>query len=132
MPRPRAPGAEPAGGGIRIVGARVHNLKDVSLELPESKITVFVGVSGSGKSSIVFDTIAVESQRQLNASYSWFIRNQLPNYERPQADAIEGLTTAIIVDQQPIGGNSRSTVGTTADVAPILRALYARHAEPTT
>ncbi|WP_433201986.1 ATP-binding cassette domain-containing protein [Dactylosporangium sp. CS-047395] len=117
---------------IRIAGARVHNLKDVTLTLPESKITVFVGVSGSGKSSIVFDTVAVESQRQLNASYSWFIRNQLPKYERPQADAIEGLTTAVIVDQQPIGGNSRSTVGTITDVAPVLRALFARHAEPTT
>jgi excinuclease UvrABC ATPase subunit len=117
---------------IRIVGARVHNLKDVSLTIPKNKITVFTGVSGSGKSSIVFDTIGVESQRQLNATFSWFIRNQLPKYERPHADAIENLTTPVIVDQKPIGGTTRSTVGTIVDIAPLIRALFARFATPTT
>jgi excinuclease UvrABC ATPase subunit len=83
---------------IRVVGAREHNLKEVSLCLPKNWITVFVGVSGSGKSSLVFDTIAVEAQRQLNATFPWFIQNQLPKYERPHVDAIEHLTTPVIVD----------------------------------
>ncbi|MEU9826067.1 excinuclease ABC subunit UvrA [Micromonospora chersina] len=117
---------------MRIVNARVHNLKDVSLEIPRQQITVFTGVSGSGKSSIVFDTVAVEAQRQLNGTFSWFIRNQLPKYERPQADAIENLTTPVIVDQQPVGGNARSTVGTMTDIYPMIRALFARCGQPTT
>ncbi|HCT81078.1 MAG TPA: daunorubicin resistance protein DrrC [Micromonosporaceae bacterium] len=119
------------GDSIRIVGARVHNLKDVSLSIPKNKITVFTGVSGSGKSSIVFDTIGVEAQRQLNGTFSWFIRNQLPKYERPNADAIENLTTPVIVDQKPVGGNARSTVGTITDIGPVIRALFARHGKPT-
>jgi excinuclease UvrABC ATPase subunit len=112
--------------GIRIVGARVHNLKNVSLTIPRNKITVFTGVSGSGKSSIVFDTVAVEAQRQLAATFSWYIRNQLPKYERPQAESIENLTTPVIVDQKPVGGGARSTVGTMTDVQPMIRALFAR------
>ncbi|MDF5751350.1 excinuclease ABC subunit UvrA [Spongiactinospora sp. TRM90649] len=111
---------------IRIVGAREHNLKDVSLTIPRNKITVFTGVSGSGKSSIVFDTVAVEAQRQLNSTFSWFIRNLLPKYERPHADAVDGLTTAVIVDQKPVSGNTRSTVGTMTDIQPMIRALFAR------
>ncbi|WP_328807943.1 excinuclease ABC subunit UvrA [Nonomuraea antri] len=114
---------------IRIIGARVHNLKDVSLEIPKNKITVFTGVSGSGKSSIVFDTIAVEAQRQLYGTFSWFIRNFLPKYERPHADAIENLTTPVIVDQKPVSGNARSTVGTMTDIMPMVRALFARQGD---
>ncbi|MCG5215563.1 excinuclease ABC subunit UvrA [Streptosporangium sp. KLBMP 9127] len=124
----------PAVGGddsIRIVGAREHNLKDVSLTIPKNRITVFTGVSGSGKSSIVFDTVAVEAQRQLHGTFSWFIRNQLPKYERPQADAIENLTTPVIVDQKPVGGNARSTVGTMTDIYSMIRALFARYGSPT-
>ncbi|MFD9940834.1 ATP-binding cassette domain-containing protein [Nonomuraea sp. NPDC059023] len=111
---------------ITIVGAREHNLKDVSLEIPKNKITVFTGVSGSGKSSIVFDTVAVEAQRQLYGTFSWFIRNQLPKYERPHADAISGLTTPVIVDQKPVSGNARSTVGTMTDIMPMIRGLFSR------
>ncbi len=113
---------------IRVVGARENNLKNVSLDLPKNKITVFVGVSGSGKSSIVFDTIAVEAQRQLNATFSWFVRNQLPKYERPNVEAVENLTTPVIVDQRPLGGNARSTVGTITDIHPMLRGLFSRYA----
>ena len=116
--------------GIRVAGARENNLKDVSLTIPKDRITVFVGVSGSGKSSIVFDTIAVEAQRQLNASFPWSIRNQLPSYERPHVDAVEHLTTPIIVDQRPLGGNARSTVGTITDIYPMLRVLFARYGDP--
>ncbi|MEU4230526.1 hypothetical protein AB0F17_40070 [Nonomuraea sp. NPDC026600] len=115
---------------IRIVGAREHNLKDVSLRIPKNKITVFTGVSGSGKSSIVFDTLAVEAQRQLNGTFSWFIRNQLPKYRRPHADAIENLTAPVIVDQKPVGGNARSTVGTMTDVYSMIRILFSRHGRP--
>ena len=115
---------------IRVVGARENNLKDVSLSIPKHRITVFVGVSGSGKSSIVFDTVAVEAQRQLNATFPWFIRNQLPKYERPHVDAVENLTTPVIVDQRPLGGNARSTVGTITDIYSMIRVLFARHGEP--
>jgi excinuclease ABC A subunit len=115
---------------IRVIGARENNLKDISLSIPKHRITVFVGVSGSGKSSIVFDTIAVEAQRQLNATFPWSIRNQLPSYERPQVDAVENLTTPVIVDQRPLGGNARSTVGTTTDIASMMRVLFARYGRP--
>jgi excinuclease UvrABC ATPase subunit len=115
---------------IRVVGARENNLKDVSLSIPKDRITVFVGVSGSGKSSIVFDTVAVEAQRQLNATFPWFIRNQLPKYERPHVDTIENLTTPVIVDQRPLGGNARSTVGTITDIYSMIRVLFARHGQP--
>jgi excinuclease ABC A subunit len=118
--------AEDWENAIRVVGAREHNLKDVSLSIPKNRITVFVGVSGSGKSSIVFDTVAVEAQRQLNATFPWFIRNQLPKYERPHVDAVEHLTTPVIVDQRPLTGNARSTVGTITDIYSMLRVLFAR------
>ncbi|MFK8846516.1 ATP-binding cassette domain-containing protein [Streptomyces sp. Ac-502] len=115
---------------IRITGAREHNLKDVRLEIPKGRITVFTGVSGSGKSSVVFDTVAVESQRQLNETFTWYVRNQLPKHERPKADTIERLSPAIVVDQRPLGGGARSTVGTLTDIYAILRVLYSRCGTP--
>src|SRR5258708_15467598 len=115
---------------IRVVGAREHNLKDVLVSIPKNQITVFVGVSGSGKSSLVFDTIAVEAQRQLYATFPWFIRNQLPKHERPHVDAIENLTTPVIVDQRGLSGNARSTVGTITDIYSVMRVLFARLGEP--
>ncbi|RZQ61295.1 excinuclease ABC subunit UvrA [Amycolatopsis suaedae] len=117
-------------GYIRVAGARENNLADVSVEIPVNRITVFVGVSGSGKSSLVFDTIAVEAQRQLNATYPWSVRSQLPAYERPHVDAVENLTAPVVVDQRPLGGNARSTVGTITDVYSVLRGLYARFGDP--
>ncbi|WP_194833341.1 excinuclease ABC subunit UvrA [Nocardia sp. XZ_19_369] len=115
---------------IRVVGASEHNLRDVSLEIPKNKITVFTGVSGSGKSSIVFDTIAVESQRQLYATFPAFILNFLPRYERPHAEAMENLTAPVIIDQQPVGGGPRSTVGTMTDIFSMVRAMFARFGSP--
>ncbi|MGD6742017.1 ATP-binding cassette domain-containing protein [Streptomyces sp. BH106] len=115
---------------LHIVGARENNLQDVTLDIPKERLTVFTGVSGSGKSSVVFDTIAVESQRQLNETYTWFVRNRLPKYEKPHADALEELTPAIVVDQKPIGGHSRSTVGTMTDVYSVIRVLFSRHGTP--
>src|ERR687894_2166589 len=97
---------------IELRGARENNLKNVSLRIPKRKITIFTGVSGSGKSSIVFDTIAAESQRLLNETMPVFVQNFLPHYGQPDADVLEDLSAAIIVDQQRIGGNARSTVGT--------------------
>ncbi|MER5863503.1 excinuclease ABC subunit UvrA [Kitasatospora sp. NPDC002040] len=118
------------GGDIVLVGARENNLKNVSLTIPKGKLTVFTGVSGSGKSSIVFGTIAVESQRQLNETFPWYVRNRLTRYERPRAELMENLSTAIVVDQKPVGGNSRSTVGTMTEVHPMLRVLFSRHGKP--
>ncbi|GGP77392.1 ATP-binding cassette domain-containing protein [Streptomyces calvus] len=115
---------------ITITGAEENNLEDVTLRIPKGRLTVFTGVSGSGKSSVVFDTIAVESQRQLNETFTWFVRNRLPKYERPHAEALEDLTPAIVVDQRPIGGHSRSTVGTMTDVYSVLRVLFSRHGTP--
>ncbi|MFD7552775.1 ATP-binding cassette domain-containing protein [Streptomyces sp. NPDC059816] len=115
---------------IVISGARENNLRGVDLRIPKGKLTVFTGVSGSGKSSVVFGTIAVESQRQLNETYTAYLRNRLPTYERPRADAIEDLSPAIVVDQRPVGGNSRSTVGTMTEIWSILRVLFSRHGEP--
>lgn len=115
---------------ITVTGARQNNLKDVTLRIPKGRLTVFTGVSGSGKSSVVLDTIAVESQRQLNETFTWFVRNRLPKYERPHADALEDLSPAIVVDQRPVGGHSRSTVGTMTDVYAVLRVLYSRHGTP--
>ncbi|MFI5807689.1 ATP-binding cassette domain-containing protein [Streptomyces sp. NPDC051561] len=114
---------------ITISGAREHNLKNVSLRIPKNQITVFTGVSGSGKSSLVFGTVAVEAQRQLNSTFSWSVRRTLPKYERPHADAVENLTTPVVVDQKPPGGNARSTVGTMTDVHTLLRQLFARHGD---
>ncbi|MEV4175938.1 excinuclease ABC subunit UvrA [Nonomuraea sp. NPDC049709] len=115
---------------ITIAGARENNLKNVSIEVPKHQITVFTGVSGSGKSSLVFDTIAAESQRQLNETFTAFVRNRLPRYGQPDADVIEGLSTAIIINQKRIGGNSRSTVGTITDLYALLRLLFSRAGEP--
>ncbi|MGW0610857.1 ATP-binding cassette domain-containing protein [Streptomyces sp. NPDC002788] len=115
---------------ITLTGARENNLKDVTLRIPKGRLTVFTGVSGSGKSSVVFDTIAVESQRQLNETYPWFVRNRLPKFERPHADGLEDLTPVIVVDQRPVGGHSRSTVGTMTDVYSVIRVLFSRHGAP--
>ncbi|MFM9371281.1 ATP-binding cassette domain-containing protein [Streptomyces sp. Da 82-17] len=115
---------------IVITRARENNLKDVDLRIPKGLLTVFTGVSGSGKSSIVFDTIAVESQRQLGETFTWFVRNRLPKYERPHADGLEDLAPAIVVDQKPIGGHSRSTVGTMTDVYSVVRVLFSRYGTP--
>jgi len=122
--------AENRRDGIHVVGARENNLKDVSLSVPKDRITVYVGVSGSGKSSIVFDTIAIEAQRQLNATFPAFIQNQMPRHERPDVDAIENLKTPVIVDQRPLTGNARSTVGTITDIYSMMRTLFARFGEP--
>ncbi|WP_372343910.1 ATP-binding cassette domain-containing protein [Streptomyces sp. KL116D] len=115
---------------LHIVGARENNLQDVTLRIPKDRLTVFTGVSGSGKSSVVFDTIAVESQRQLGETFTWYVRNRLPKYERPHADALTDLSPAIVVDQRPIGGHSRSTVGTMTDIYAVLRVLFSRHGTP--
>src|SRR5688572_20424058 len=115
---------------IHIKGARENNLKNVTLSIPKRKITVFTGVSGSGKSSIVFDTIATEAQRQLYENFSMFIRSFLPRYPQPEADAIENLSMAVVVDQKRLGGGSHSTVGTITDIYTLLRLLYSRVGTP--
>jgi excinuclease UvrABC ATPase subunit len=115
---------------IRVHGARVNNLKDVSIEIPKRRLTVFTGVSGSGKSSLVFDTIAAESQRLINETYSAFVQGFMPTLARPEVDVLEGLTTAIIVDQQRMGGDVRSTVGTATDANALLRILFSRLGRP--
>ncbi|MDO5068383.1 MAG: excinuclease ABC subunit UvrA [Propionibacteriaceae bacterium] len=115
---------------IRVRGARENNLADVSLELPKRRLTVFTGVSGSGKSSLVFDTIAAESQRLINETYSAFVQGFMPSLDRPNVDLLDGLTTAIIVDQERLGGGSRSTLGTVTDVNAQLRILFSRLGEP--
>ncbi len=115
---------------IRVQGAREHNLKDVSVELPKRRLTVFTGVSGSGKSSLVFGTIAAESQRMINETYSAFVQGFMPTLARPDVDVLEGLTTAIIVDQERMGANARSTVGTATDANAMLRILFSRLGQP--
>src|SRR5690242_5876800 len=115
---------------IRALGARVNNLKDVSVEIPKRRLTVFTGVSGSGKSSLVFDTIAAESQRLINETYSAFLQGFMPSLARPEVDLLEGLTTAIIVDQERMGANPRSTVGTATDANAMLRILFSRLGRP--
>src|ERR1700752_3143827 len=115
---------------IRVHGARENNLKDVSIELPKRRLTVFTGVSGSGKSSLVFDTIAAESQRLINETYSTFVQGFMPTQARPDVDVLEGLTTAIIVDQERMGGDARSTVGTATDANAMLRILFSRLGKP--
>ncbi|MBU5677934.1 excinuclease ABC subunit UvrA [Alkaliphilus sp. MSJ-5] len=117
-------------GYIHVVGAREKNLRNIDVKIPKKKITVFTGVSGSGKSSLVFDTIAAESQRQLNETYSSFIRHRLPHYGQPKVDAIENLSVAIVIDQKRIGGNARSTVGTITDIYSLLRLLFSRIGKP--
>ncbi|HEY7013944.1 MAG TPA: excinuclease ABC subunit UvrA, partial [Streptosporangiaceae bacterium] len=115
---------------IRVHGARVNNLKDVSVELPKRRLTVFTGISGSGKSSLVFDTIAAESQRLINETYSAFVQGFMPTLARPEVDVLEGLTTAITVDQQRMGTDPRSTVGTATDAYAMLRILWSRLGQP--
>ena len=129
-------GQSPAGhvadayGFIRVHGARENNLKDIHVEIPKRRLTVFTGVSGSGKSSLVFGTIAAESQRLINETYSAFVQGFMPTLARPEVDLLEGLTTAIIVDQERMGGNVRSTVGTATDANAMLRVLFSRLGEP--
>ena len=115
---------------IRVQGARVNNLKDVSVEIPKRRLTVFTGVSGSGKSSLVFGTIAAESQRMINETYSAFVQGFMPTLSRPEVDVLDGLTTAIIVDQERMGANPRSTVGTATDANAMLRILFSRLGKP--
>src|SRR5512134_1063079 len=128
-PQP-TPHAADAHDRIRVHGARVNNLKDVSVELPKRRLTVFTGVSGSGKSSLVFGTIAAESQRLINETYSAFVQGFMPTLARPDVDVLEGLTTAIVVDQERMGANPRSTVGTVTDANAMLRILFSRLGEP--
>ncbi|HEX8781091.1 MAG TPA: excinuclease ABC subunit UvrA, partial [Nocardioides sp.] len=120
----------PAWGVIRVRGARENNLKDVSVEIPKRRLTVFTGVSGSGKSSLVFGTIAAESQRLINETYSAFVQGFMPTLARPEVDVLEGLTTAILVDQERMGANSRSTVGTVTDANAMLRVVFSRIGKP--
>ncbi|HEY6759007.1 MAG TPA: excinuclease ABC subunit UvrA, partial [Baekduia sp.] len=115
---------------IRVHGARVNNLKDVSVEIPKRRLTVFTGISGSGKSSLVFGTVAAESQRLINETYSAFVQGFLPAQSRPEVDLLEGLTTAILVDQERIGANPRSTVGTVTDANAMLRIVFSRLGQP--
>lgn len=119
-----------AHGYIEITGARENNLKNISLKIPKKKITIFTGVSGSGKSSIVFETIAQEAGRQVNETYSKFVQGFMPKYGHPDVDSIENLSLAIIVDQKRIGGNSRSTLGTITDINPLIRLLFSRLGQP--
>lgn len=127
-----APALHPADSHdlIRVQGARENNLKDLSVELPKRRLTVFTGVSGSGKSSLVFSTIAAESQRMINETYSAFVQGFMPTLSRPEVDVLDGLTTAIIVDQERMGSNPRSTVGTATDTNAMLRILFSRLGKP--
>jgi excinuclease UvrABC ATPase subunit len=129
-PRLPAPRVADSRDLIRVRGARVNNLKDVSVELPKRRLTVFTGVSGSGKSSLVFGTIAAESQRMINETYSAFVQGFMPTLARPDVDVLDGLTTAIIVDQQRMGADARSTVGTATDANAMLRILFSRVGRP--
>src|SRR4028119_876332 len=130
-PPPTAPPpAADSHGLIRVHGARENNLKDVSVELPKRRLTAFTGVSGSGKSSLVFGTIAAESQRMINETYSTFVQGFMPTLARPDVDVLDGLTTAIIVDQQRMGADVRSTVGTATDANAMLRILFSRLGKP--
>ncbi|MFJ5213567.1 ATP-binding cassette domain-containing protein [Streptomyces sp. NPDC088354] len=127
---PAAPHGADSHDLIRVLGARVNNLKDVSVEIPKRRLTVFTGVSGSGKSSLVFGTVAAESQRLINETYSSFVQGFMPTLARPEVDVLEGLTTAIIVDQQRLGADPRSTVGTATDANAMLRILFSRLGQP--
>src|SRR6187549_544834 len=128
--KPPAPQGADSHDLIRVQGARENNLKDVSVELPKRRLTVFTGVSGSGKSSLVFGTIAAESQRLINETYSAFVQGFMPTLARPDVDVLDGLTTAIIVDQERMGANPRSTVGTATDADAMLRILFSRLGRP--
>jgi excinuclease UvrABC ATPase subunit len=126
-PEPHAPDSHDL---IRVTGARVNNLKDISVEIPKRRLTAFTGISGSGKSSLVFGTIAAESQRLINETYSAFVQGFMPTLARPEVDVLEGLTTAIIVDQERMGSDPRSTVGTATDANAMLRILFSRLGKP--
>src|SRR6188508_2467588 len=115
---------------IRVQGARENNLKDISIEIPKRRLTVFTGVSGSGKSLLVFGMIAAESQRLINETYSAFVQGFMPTLSRPDVDLLEGLTTAILVDQDRMGANPRSTVGTATDANAMLRIVFSRLGRP--
>ena len=115
---------------IRVVGARENNLRGISLEIPKRRLTVFTGVSGSGKSSLVFGTIAAESQRLINETYSTFVQGFMPSLSRPDVDALENLSAAIVVDQERMGANARSTLGTATDVNAMLRIVFSRLGQP--
>src|ERR1700712_5374420 len=115
---------------LQVTRAREHNLRDVSVSIPRRKITVFTGVSGSGKSSLVFATIAAEAQRQLNETFTAFVRNRLPSYGRPDVDAVEGLSPVVVIDQKRLGGSTRSTLGTATDINALLRLLFSRVGRP--
>jgi excinuclease UvrABC ATPase subunit len=128
--QPSTPRAADSHDLIRVHGARVNNLKDVSVEIPKRRLTVFTGVSGSGKSSLVFGTIAAESQRMINETYSTFVQGFMPTLARPDVDVLDGLTTAIIVDQERLGADPRSTVGTATDANAMLRILFSRLGKP--
>ena len=128
--RSPAPHAADSHESIRVHGARVNNLKDISVEIPKRRLTAFTGVSGSGKSSLVFGTIAAESQRLINETYSAFVQGFMPTLARPEVDVLEGLTTAIIVDQERMGADARSTVGTATDAGAMLRILFSRLGKP--
>jgi excinuclease UvrABC ATPase subunit len=128
--RPSAPHIADTHDLIRVHGVRVNNLKDVSIDIPKRRLTVFTGISGSGKSSLVFGTIAAESQRLINETYSTFVQGFMPSMARPEVDVLEGLTTAIIVDQERMGANPRSTVGTATDANALLRILFSRLGQP--
>ena len=128
--RPSAPHVADSHDLIRVQGARENNLRDISVELPRRRLTVFTGISGSGKSSLVFGTIAAESQRLINETYSTFVQGFMPTQARPDVDVLDGLTTAIIVDQERMGANARSTVGTATDADAMLRILFSRLGKP--
>lgn len=115
---------------IRVLGARENNLRGISLDIPKRRLTVFTGVSGSGKSSLVFGTIAAESQRMINETYSAFLQGFMPSLSRPDVDALENLSAAIVVDQERIGANVRSTLGTATDVNAMLRVVFSRLGKP--
>src|SRR2546423_2626661 len=115
---------------IQVRGARENNLRDVSLDIPKRRLTVFTGVSGSGKSSLVFETIAAESRRLINETYTAFVQGFMPTLARPDVDSLEGLTTAIILDQERMGANVRSTVGTVTDANALLRVAFSRIGRP--
>ena len=115
---------------IILKGLKEHNLKNIDLTLPKEKIIVFTGLSGSGKSSVVFDTLATESRRQMTMNYPLYVRNQMPRYERPHADLMQNLSPVIVVEQRPVGGNSRSTVGSYMDIDPLIRLLFSRIGKP--
>lgn len=115
---------------IILRGLKENNLKNIDLNIPKEKIIVFTGLSGSGKSSVVFDTLATESRRQMTLNYPLYVRNQMPRYERPQADLMQNLSPVVVVEQRPIGGNSRSTVGTFMDIHPLIRLLFSRIGKP--